>query len=130
MSVSQLQRTPKDYLNAFGQYQEPRILRFARAVRRRSRGDQDLALVRVVRRADDALLLHLLDEPRRAVVADAQLALDPRDRRVARRGDDVDRLVVHVVVGLAARAAGQAELALAVAVVLARPEDVEVLDRP
>src|SRR5262249_49882917 len=65
-------------------------------------GDEHFALVRVIRRAHHALLLHLLDEPCGPVVADAELALDPRDRRVARRRDDVHRLVVHVVVALAA----------------------------
>src|SRR5690348_10173854 len=90
----------------------------------------DLSLVRVIRRAHDALLLHLLDEPRGAVVADAELALDPRDRRVARRRHDVHGLVVHIVVRLAAATtAATAEVAAAFAVLVARLDDVQVVDR-
>src|ERR1044071_8169784 len=119
--------TPRQRIS-YGVVKEPRLSRTATRVTLRMQisglCDEDLALVGVIRRTDHALLLHLLDEARGAVVADPQLALDPRDGCVARRLDDVHRLVVHVVVALAA---GQRELALRIAVVLARFEDVEVV---
>ena len=67
---------------------------------------QDLALSDVVGAGDDALVLHLLDQPRSLVVADAKLALDVGGRALAVLGDDGDGLVVKCVVG---RALAEAE---------------------
>src|SRR5438046_6907269 len=49
------------------------------------------------RRRDHALALHALDHARGAVVADAQAALQPGDRRLAVLGDEPHRHVVHLV---------------------------------
>ena len=49
-------------------------------------------------RADDAVALHPLDQPRGAVVADLQPALDHRDRRQPRLAHQPHRLVVELVV--------------------------------
>ena len=58
---------------------------------------EDLARLGAVRRADQAGLLHRLDHPRGAVVADLEAPLHVRDRGLAALGDDRDGLVVHLV---------------------------------
>src|SRR5574337_801805 len=67
---------------------------------------QQLAVAVGRHRRHQPRLLHLLEQPRGAVVADAQVALHERDRRLAVLEHDRDRLVVHRV-GLAV-AAGRA----------------------
>ena len=47
--------------------------------------------------ADHALLLHALDDPRGAVVADLQMALHKAGRGLALAGDERDGLVVELV---------------------------------
>ena len=79
----------------------------------------------MIRRRHDALFFHFFDEPCGAIIADAELALDPRDRRVARGRDDVHGLVVHIVVVLALRHLHPA----LVVVFFTRLDDVEVVDR-
>jgi hypothetical protein len=49
----------------------------------------------MVRRPDHALLLHALDEPRGAVVADLQVALDEGGRGLALARHKRDRLIVQ-----------------------------------
>src|SRR5207253_1147983 len=75
--------------------QGPQARRAARPLGRR--GDQDLALAGVVGGADDAFLLHPLDEAGGAIVADLQAALDVAGGRLAVAGDNGDRTVVEVV---------------------------------
>src|SRR6185437_7277161 len=74
-------------------------------------------------RADDALLLHDVDEPARAREADGHLPLEHRHRRLAGAGHDVDRLLVPVVVDLRVAAV----LALARAILAL--EDLELVAR-
>src|SRR4051794_32300756 len=62
--------------------------------------DQDLAAADVVRLADEAVFLHALDEPRGAVVADAELALEVGSRRLLAFGDDLDRLAIELGLGV------------------------------
>ena len=50
--------------------------------------------------ADDAVLLHPLDQPRRAVVADAQLPLDVGGRRLLAFGHDLHGLAVQLALGI------------------------------
>ena len=61
------------------------------------RADEDLPRLGAVGRADDALPLHRFDDFRGAVVADAELALDPRSRALAGFRDDLDGFVVERV---------------------------------
>src|SRR5262249_54157847 len=63
---------------------------------------QDFALADAVGGADDAFLLHPLDDPRRAVVADLQVALDEAGRGLALAADDRNGLVVERVAAAAA----------------------------
>src|SRR5690606_20859105 len=74
----------------------PPPLTSARAARLQ-RLDEDLAVLRAVRRADEAALLHRLDDLRGAVVAEAELALEPAGGAAAGLGDDAHGLVVHAV---------------------------------
>src|ERR1044072_4069535 len=64
------------------------------------RVDQHLAPPDMVRLADQPVLLHPLDEPRRAVVADAELALEIGRRSLLAFGDDLDRLAVELGLGV------------------------------
>ena len=50
--------------------------------------------------ADEAVLLHPLDQPRRAVVADAQLALEIAGRGLLAFGDDLDRFAIKLGLGI------------------------------
>src|SRR5262249_39358588 len=56
-----------------------------------------LPRARARRRRHDPLALHALDHARRAVVADAQPALQPGDRRLPVLGPQLDGHVVHLV---------------------------------
>src|SRR5262249_12575981 len=58
---------------------------------------QHLAIAVVLWRADDALLLHHLDQAGCAVVADLQPPLHAGNRCAPRLGDDADGLVVQLV---------------------------------
>ena len=60
-------------------------------------GDENLALAGVVGGADDALLLHLLDNRGGAIVADRQTALDVAGRGLAVAQNDGNGAVVEVV---------------------------------
>ena len=63
--------------------------------------DEHPARLRALVAADDAAALEHVDEPAGARVADAQAALEERDRRGLRLDDDLDRLVEQrVVVGV------------------------------
>src|SRR5437870_11787627 len=63
----------------------------------------DLAhLARPLRRSDDAVLFHDVDEPAGTREADGHLSLEHRDRRLAGALDDLDGLFVAVVVDLVA----------------------------
>src|SRR5689334_3772769 len=64
--------------------------------------DKDLALAGMVGRADETLLLHALDQRRRAVVADRKTALDIGRRRLAVAQDNRNSLVIEIVRLLAA----------------------------
>src|SRR6056297_4069913 len=66
--------------------------------------NKDFALAHMVGRCHDALLLHLLDQPCRLVIADRQLALDIRGGTFAILDDDADRLIVKriLAIGIAA----------------------------
>src|SRR5258705_12999957 len=66
-------------------------------------GEEDLAFALVVGLADHAVLFHALDQPRRAVIADLQAALDVGGRDLALARDDRDRLVVEIIAAFAAR---------------------------
>src|SRR6187551_2071163 len=50
--------------------------------------------------ADQPVLLHPLDQPGSAVVADAQLALEIAGRRLLAFGHDLDRLAVELGFGI------------------------------
>src|SRR3954447_25241916 len=58
--------------------------------------DQHLAPADMVGLADQPVLLHPLDQPRRAVVADPQLPLEIGSRGLLAFGDDLDRLAVEL----------------------------------
>src|SRR5437763_2167746 len=76
----------------------------------------DLAhLAGALRRTDDAVLLHDVDEPAGAREPDRHLALEHRDRGLPGALDDLDRLLVAVVVDL-------------VAAVVARPRALLLLE--
>src|SRR5258708_38293525 len=60
-------------------------------------GEEDLALALMVGLADHAVFFHALDQPRGAVVADLQAALDVGGRDLALARDDGDRLVVEII---------------------------------
>src|SRR4029079_14378156 len=62
--------------------------------------DQHLAAPDMVGLADEAVLLHPLNEPRGTVVADAQLALQVGSRGLLALGDDLDRLAVELRLGI------------------------------
>src|SRR6185369_8276465 len=62
--------------------------------------DQHLPATDMVGLADEPVLLHPLDQARRAVVADAELALEVRRRRLLALGDDLDRLAVELGLGV------------------------------
>src|SRR5690606_7955445 len=73
-----------------------RVVRFGLLEAAALAGD-DLALAGMVGRADEALLLHALDEGCRTVVADGKAALDVGGRALAVAHDDLDGLLVEVV---------------------------------
>src|SRR5438270_11028547 len=76
----------------------------------------DLAhLAGALRRSDDAVLFHDVDEPARARETDRHLPLEHRHRRLARALHDLDGLLVAVVVDL-------------IATVVADPRALLVLD--
>ena len=82
--------------------------RGARARDHSARAGTRMSRLPLVRHAGyESGFLHLFQQSRGAVVADAQVALDQRDRRAAVLQHDADRLVVHRVV-LAVAAAGLA----------------------
>src|SRR5262249_27500935 len=56
---------------------------------------QDFAVTVGLHRRDESRALHLLDQPRRPVVADPQMALNQRDRRPPGLEYDRHRLIVH-----------------------------------
>src|SRR5437868_4515645 len=62
--------------------------------------DQHFAPADMVGLADQPILLHPLDQPRGAVVADAQLALEVRGRGLLALGDDLNRLAVELGLGI------------------------------
>src|SRR6476646_9882910 len=62
--------------------------------------DQHFAPPDVVGLTDEPVLLHPLDQPRRAVVADAELALEVGGRGLLALGDDLDRLAVELGLGV------------------------------
>src|SRR3981189_2970606 len=61
---------------------------------------QDLAGLGAVRRADDAVLLHEVDEARGAPVANSQAALQCGGRGPARIADHANRVLVEIVVNI------------------------------
>ena len=63
-------------------------------------GHENLALAHVVGRADQAALLHLLDQPRSLVVADGKLALDVGSRALSVADDDLDGLIVERILSI------------------------------
>src|SRR5258708_21098171 len=65
-------------------------------------GEEDLALALMVGLADHAVFFHALDQPRGAVIADLQPALDVGGRDLALARDDGDRLVVEIIAPFAA----------------------------
>src|SRR6516164_1280766 len=91
----------------------------------RRRPGEDFALAGVVGLADDALVLHPLDQRGGAVVADLQAALDVAGRGLAVAGDDGHGAVVEVV-ALAVPAA-EAQLAALAVLVAAGGDLLEVL---
>jgi hypothetical protein len=60
-------------------------------------GNEDVALVDAVGRADDAFFFHDLDDARRSVVADAQAALEHGDGAALGIGHDGHGLIVDFV---------------------------------
>src|SRR4029078_11122260 len=62
--------------------------------------DQNLAAADMVGLADEPVLLHSFDQPRGAVVADPQLALEIGGRRLLALGHDLDRLAVELGLGI------------------------------
>src|SRR5271156_4890154 len=62
----------------------------------------DFARLGAVCRHDDSFTFHLLDHPRRAIVADSKPPLDHRDRRLVGLHHDSHRLIIHLVLYLAA----------------------------
>ena len=74
--------------------------------------------------ADDALLLHALDDAGGAVVADLQMALDKTGRGLALAGDERHRLVVKLIAAAAVVVEGGAEFAAALGDVLGDLLDV------
>src|SRR5205823_7952287 len=62
--------------------------------------DQHFAPPDVVGLADESILLHPLNQPRRAVVADAELALQVGYRRLLTLGDDLNGLAVELGLGV------------------------------
>ena len=62
--------------------------------------DQHFAAADMVGLADQSVLLHPLDQPRRTIVADAQLALEVGGRSLLALGDDLDRLAVELGLGV------------------------------
>src|SRR5271156_6659195 len=87
-----LARRPAKYFNAAGAHRSSV----------RTAADQHLALADMVGLADHALGLHALDQARRAVVADLQIALDEAGRGLALARHQRDRLVVEIVARAAA----------------------------
>src|SRR5262245_53349738 len=67
--------------------------RRARAARS-NRVDEDLAVLRAIRRPHQPAALHRLDDARGAVVAERELALEPRRRAAPRLGHDANGVVV------------------------------------
>src|SRR5437868_10320321 len=62
--------------------------------------DEHLASADVIGLADQPVLFHPLDQPRGAVVANAQLALEIGYRRFLTLGDDLHRLAVELGLGV------------------------------
>src|SRR5688572_3651099 len=62
--------------------------------------DEHLAAADMVRRADEALFLHPLDQPGGIVVADTQLALEVGGRRLLALRHDLDRLAEQLRLGI------------------------------
>src|SRR5437588_349421 len=89
-----------------------RALAKAALLARRRR--EHFALADMVGRADDALGFHLFDEPRRAVVADLQIALHKAGRGLAFAAYQRYRLVIQIVAGAAVLAAERIERAAGV----------------
>src|SRR5258705_13308991 len=66
-------------------------------------GEEDLAFALMVGFADHAVFFHALDQPRGAVIADLQAALDVGGRDLAFARDNGDRFVIEVIASFAAR---------------------------
>src|SRR5437868_14534432 len=62
--------------------------------------DQHFAPADMVGLADKSILLHPLDQPRRAIVADAELALEVGHRCLLTLGDDLNGLAVELGLGV------------------------------
>src|SRR5438309_10851206 len=62
--------------------------------------DQHFAAPDVIGLPDQTVLLHPFDQTRRAVVADAKLALEVRGRRFLTLRDDLDCLAVELRLGV------------------------------
>src|SRR6266702_2688759 len=81
----------------------PSVDTLALAARARRAAAIDLAhLARPLRRSDDAILFHDVDEPARAREADGHLPLQHRDRGLAGACDDIHGFLAAVVVDLIA----------------------------
>src|SRR5947209_2979194 len=74
----------------------PFSLRSPSSNRMAVRVDQHLAAADVVRLSHESVLLHALDQPRRAVVADAELALQVGGGGFLAFGNDLDSLAVEL----------------------------------
>src|SRR5258708_40153407 len=61
---------------------------------------EDLARLGAVRRADDTVLLHKVDEARRAAITDAQAALQCGSGCAAGIADHANRILVKIVVDI------------------------------
>src|SRR4051812_38999315 len=62
--------------------------------------DQHLAAADMVGLTDEPVLLHALNQPRGAVIADTQLPLEIRGRGLLALSDDLDRLAVELGLGI------------------------------
>src|SRR5881628_3856980 len=62
--------------------------------------DQHLTPADMVGLTDEPVLLHPLDQPRGAVVADAKLALEVGSRGLLAFGDDLDSLTIELRLGV------------------------------
>src|SRR5690606_29797357 len=89
--------------------------------------EEDFTLAGVVRGADDALLLHALDERGRLVIADLQAALDVAGRALLVAQDNRDGLVVKISALRAERALVEHRTVLAL--FLFRGDGFEIIGR-